>query len=116
FILISFVIPILSMLHRSAHNPAFAENMPQLTAWFASNPEQYEPDETAYTALVSDLKAAASARTTGVVGTRVNYEVSGSRSLFTAAGRKADELTAPFADSLPALNRAWADPQLWSAM
>src|SRR5690606_24265057 len=57
FILISFVIPILSMLHRSAHNPAFAENMPQLTAWFASNPEQYEPDETAYTALVSDLKA-----------------------------------------------------------
>lgn len=116
FILVSFVIPILSMLHRSAYNSAFADNMPQLTAWFASNPEQHEPDETAYTALVTDLKAAADARTTGVIGTRVNYEVSGSRSLFTAAGRKADDLKPPFAESLPALNRTWADPQLWSAM
>ncbi len=116
FVFISFVVPIAMMLHRSAHNSAFAENMPQLTAWFAANPEVRQPDETAYAALVADLQLAATARTAGVVGTRVNYEVSGSRSLFTSAGRKVGELEPPFAESLPALNRSWASPQLWSAM
>ncbi len=116
FVFISFVVPIAMMLHRSAHNSAFAENMPQLTAWFAANPEVRQPDETAYAALVADLQLAATAHTAGVVGTRVNYEVSGSRSLFTSAGRKVGELEPPFAESLPALNRSWASPQLWSAM
>jgi len=116
FVLVSFALPIATMLHRSVYNSAFADHMPELTAWFAANPDQREPNEAAFAALVSDLRTSSEARTTGVVGTRVNYEISGSRSLFTSAGRKVSDLKPPYAESLPAINRGWADPRLWSTM
>lgn len=116
FVFVSFVVPIGQMLHRSVHNAAFAANMPEITRWFAQNPPGTEPDETAYAALVTDLVAAAEARTIGVVGTRINYELSGTRSLFTAAGRRVGRLEAPFSESLPALGGTWASEELWVAM
>ncbi|MFA5538087.1 MAG: ABC transporter permease [Gemmobacter sp.] len=116
FVFFSFVMPIGQMLHRSMHNPAFSDNMPAITGWFQENPPGTEPDEAAFAALVSDLVDTAAARTIGVVGTRVNYEMSGTRSLFTAAGRQAARLEAPFAESLPAVNATWASDELWAAM
>src|SRR5690606_5860355 len=92
FVFVTFVIPIGQMLHRSVHNPAFADNMPQISAWFRDHPIGTAPDEAAYAILVGDLASAAEARTIGVVGTRVNYELSGTRSLFTSAGRRVDRL------------------------
>ena len=116
FIFVSFVIPIGQMLHRSVHNPAFAANMPQVSQWFRDNPVGTAPDEPAYAALVADLRSAAEARTIGVVGTRVNYELSGTRSLFTSAGRRVARLEAPYSETLPELDATWARPELWSAM
>lgn len=116
FVFVSFVLPIGQMLHRSIHNPAFADNMPQITAWFQNNPAGTEPDEAAYAALAADLTASAKARTIGTAGTRVNYELSGSRSLFTAAGRRAGSLEPPYSTSLPEFNQAWASEELWAAM
>lgn len=116
FVFITFVVPIGQMLHRSIHNAAFSANMPQISAWFAENPRGTPPDEFAYSALVADLVGAAEARTIGVAGTRVNYELSGMRSLFTSAGRRVASLEPPFSESLPALNSAWASEELWSAM
>lgn len=116
FVFLSFIVPIGQMLYRSVHNDAFSANMPQLTAWFAANPAGTEPDEAAYAALAADLASAAQARTIGVVGTRVNYEMSGTRSLFTSAGRRADDLATPFAQSVPAMNAGWASPELWATM
>ncbi len=116
FVLITFIIPIGQMLHRSVHNPVFADNMPAVNAWFRANPPGTQPDEAAFAALVSDLVGAAEARTIGAVGTRVNYEMQGTRSLFTAAGRRAGNLEAPFRDGLIELDRKWGDPELWSTM
>lgn len=116
FVFVSFVVPIGQMLHRSIYNPAFADNMPEITAWFQVNPPGTEPDEVAYAALAADLAASAKARTIGTAGTRVNYELSGSRSLFTAAGRRAASLEPPFSKSLPELHEAWASEELWVAM
>src|SRR5690606_33959637 len=116
FVFVTFVIPIGQMLHRSVHNPAFADNMPQISAWFRDHPIGTAPDEAAYAILVGDLASAAEARTIGVVGTRVNYELSGTRSLFTSAGRRVDRLEPPYSTSLPELDESWASPELWSAM
>lgn len=116
FVFVSFVVPIGQMLHRSVYNPAFADNMPEISAWFSANAPGTAPDEAAFTALTADIVSAAKNRTIGVVGTRVNYELSGTRSLFTAAGRQAGKLTPPFAESLPALNATWADQELWTVM
>ena len=116
FVFLSFVVPIGQMLHRSIHNAAFADNMPEITAWFRANPPGTERDEAAYAALAADLAAAAKARTIGTAGTRVNYELSGTRSLFSSAGRRAASLEAPFSESLPELNAVWASDELWAAM
>src|SRR5690606_8076988 len=62
------------------------------------------------------LADSVAARSIGIVGTRVNYEYSGARSLFTSTGRKIAGLEPPFSESLPAADRKWADPELWAAM
>lgn len=115
FVFISFIVPIGQMLLRSVHNPVFSDNMPGISAWLRDNPTS-APDETAYSLLVSDIAASAKARTIGIVGTRVNYELSGARSLFTSTGRRASQLEAPFSESLPAVNPIWASDALWSSM
>ncbi|MFN3259347.1 MAG: ABC transporter permease [Pikeienuella sp.] len=115
FVVLTFVAPIGQMLYRSVANDGFSANMPNLVRWFAENPET-EPDESAYAALAADLALAAEARTIGVVGTRINYDVSGTRSLFTSAGRRAGRLEAPYREALLELDEEWGSPALWSAM
>ncbi|MFC3630654.1 ABC transporter permease [Paracoccus angustae] len=117
FILITFVVPIGQMLQRSFYNDGFSANMPQLSQWFADNPRGTEPDDAAWTALAADLQASAEARTIGVVGTRINYDVPGTRSLFTSTGRQVRRgLEPPYRDALLEINEDWGDPVLWSAM
>ncbi|GGH57756.1 ABC transporter permease subunit [Frigidibacter albus] len=116
FIVITFVVPIGQLLFRSIHNDGFSANMPQISAWFDETKAGDAPDEAAYAALVADIAAAAEARTIGVVGTRVNYELSGTRSLFTSAGRNAEDLEPPYREALLDLNAKWGDPQLWGVM
>lgn len=116
FVLVSFVFPMGQMLLRSVHNPSFPDNMPQITAWFKANPSDTAPDEAAFAALAEDLRASVAERSIGIVGTRVNYEMAGTRSLFTSTGRKMSTLEPPFSESLPAIDSKWGDLELWAAM
>lgn len=117
FVLLTFVLPIGQMLKRSMYNDGFSANMPRLSAWFADHPRGAGPDDAAWAALAADLQSAAQAKTIGVVGTRINYDVPGTRSLFTSGGRKAKKgLEPPYRDAVLALDAAWGDPRLWSAM
>ncbi len=116
FILVSFVFPIAQMLYRSVYNPAFSGNMPQLVQWFESNPQGSEIDETAYAALVDDLKQAKIDKTAGIIGTRVNYDLPGSRSLFTKTARKAKKLEPPFKAAVLEVDKKWDNPRLWQVM
>lgn len=114
FVLLTFVVPIGQMLSRSVVDEKFSENMPALGAWFAAN--SGAPDEAAYAALAADLKAASENRSAGNVGTRINYELPGTRSMFTGAARRADDLAPPFTEAILALDPEWARPDLWAAM
>ena len=117
FILITFVVPIGQMLQRSFYNDGFSANMPQISTWFAENPRGTEPDEAAWAALAQDLQASAEERSIGVVGTRINYDVPGTRSLFTSTGRKVRKgIEPPYRDNLLEMDEDWADPTLWAAM
>lgn len=125
FVLLTFVAPIGQMLWRSVDNDSFSANMPALTAWFEANeaimpgegPDSDGlPGEDAFTALASDLAGARENRTAGVVGTRVNYDLSGSRSLFTKSARRASKLEAPFKAALLDVDEDWGDPELWGVM
>ena len=117
FILITFILPIRQMLYRSIHNDGFSANMPQLSAWFAEHPAGTDPDEGAFAALATDLQTSAEGKTLGLVGTRINYALPGTRSLFTATGRKMrGGLEPPYQQALLALDPKWGDPQLWAVM
>jgi putative spermidine/putrescine transport system permease protein len=116
FIVITFVFPIGQMLFRSIHNDSFSANMPNLVAWFADTEPGTEPDETAFAALAADLKLLNENRSAGEVGTRVNYELSGSRSLFTGGARASRNFEPPYKQAVLDDDEDWADPQLWQVM
>ncbi len=116
FVLITFIVPIGQLLKRSVYNPAFSDNMPNIVAWFAENPPGTEPDEEAFAALVADLRLARENKTIGIVGTRINYDLPGSRSLFTKSARKAKRLEPPYREALLEVDEDWGDPMLWQVM
>jgi putative spermidine/putrescine transport system permease protein len=116
FVLVSFILPIGQMLHRSIYHDGFSGNAPGVVAWFAANPQGTPPDEAAFAALAEDLRAMQASRTAGEAGTRINYILPESRSLFTRSARVADDLTPPFKDALLALDPKWGEPVVWEAM
>lgn len=116
FVLLTFVIPIGTMLKRSVYHDGFSSAAPALAAWFDANPQGAEIDETAYAALASDLVTMKANKTAGSAGTRVNYNLSGAISLFKAASRNAEQLEPPFKEAILAVNPDWANPLLWTAM
>jgi len=116
FVVVTFILPIGQMLHRSIYHDGFSAAAPALTAWFAANPGDVAPDEPAFAALAADLAAMKANKTAGEAGTRINYVVGGTRSLFTATARKADKLQPPYRDALLALDAKWGDPVIWQAM
>ncbi len=116
FVVITFVIPIGQMLHRSVYHDGFSANAPEVAAWFASTPDGTPPDEAAYAALARDFVAMKANKTAGEAGTRVNYTLPETRSLFTKTARSADKLAAPFRDAFLAVDPKWGDPLVWEAM
>ena len=118
FILITFVWPIAEMLQRSAFNDDFSANMPALSQWFADNPEVVgvPESEEAFAALHADLLQARENRTQGQIGTRINYDLSGSRSLFTSSARKVRRIEPPFRAAFLDMDRRWSNPELWGVM
>ena len=127
FIIVSFIFPIGQMLYKSVKNTGFTISkdfgtgvstpiMTNLAQWFEENPQGTDPDETAYAALAADLLVLRELKAPGQAGTRINYELSGSRSMFTKAARKAKKLEPPFKEAIIDLDEDWADPSLWQAM
>jgi putative spermidine/putrescine transport system permease protein len=116
FVLFSFVLPIGQMLHRSVHHDGFSSNAPGVSAWFAANPPGAPPDEAAFAALAEDFRAMQANRTAGEAGTRINYVLPESRSLFTKTARGADALAPPFREAFLAVDPRWGEPAVWQAM
>jgi putative spermidine/putrescine transport system permease protein len=116
FILLTFLVPIGYMLKRSFDNDGFSRSSPNLTAWFNANPDGAEISEEAYAALVADLAQMQKDKTPGQAGTRINYTVPATISLFKSAARKAADLKPPFKEAMIALDPQWGQPKIWSAM
>jgi putative spermidine/putrescine transport system permease protein len=127
FIVVSFIFPIGQMLYKSVNNTGFTISkdfgtgvstpiMTNLAEWFEENPQGTEPTEEAYAALAADLVVLRELKAPGQAGTRINYELSGSRSMFTKAARRAQKLEPPFKEALVELDEDWANPSLWQAM
>lgn len=118
FVFLTFLVPIGYMLKRSVEHDGFAASAPALDAWFAENAgfDPANPPEEAFAALVQDLARMQTDRTTGIAGTRINYTVPGTISLFKKGAREAAALAPPYREALLAVDPQWGKPALWRAM
>ncbi len=118
FVLVTFLVPIGYMLKRSVEHDGFAVAAPALDVWFTENSgfDPANPPEEAYAALAQDLARMQTEKTTGLAGTRINYTVPGTVSLFKKGAREAKDLVPPYKEALIALDPDWAKPALWRGM
>ncbi len=117
FILVIFVLPILSLLYFSVDDPKLPRILPRTAVAVADWDGSQLPDENAYEALVTDIRVAFKAKTAAVIGMRLNYEISGFRSMVMRTGRKVNRIEGPpFKDALIALEKRWGDVTYWRAI
>ena len=124
FLLITFAIPIVAMLLRSFENPELGEVLPQTSArMLAWDGESFPPNEALQT-FAREIVGAKQDKTMGKAAKRLNYQISGFRSLMfkTAtqlerAVKKEGEETV-FADAsmlerLMGLDTRWGERHYW---
>ena len=122
FVLITFLFPIGSMLFRSVENNIVVEILPEtvaaLATWDGKSGEL--PNESVYAAFAGDIQRAAKNKSHTRVGLRLNYEKSGSASLFKKTARKAKkwdlEVDAPFKEKLIAVHKSWGEVEIWQTL
>ncbi|AOM01793.1 MULTISPECIES: ABC transporter permease [Cobetia] len=113
FIGLAFVMPIFDMLSRSVDNPEVSTYLPRTSQALVDWDGEGLPDEATYAALADDLAAGLKARNLGRVASRLNYEMSGMRSLFMKSARKAARMEAPYKAALIEADEDWQDPDIW---
>ena len=120
FLVISFVIPIGQMLFSSVHNDKVSAVVPTFAEAIIQWDGEGLPSEETFEIFVKDLAKAKKVRevgrTVGNMATRINYEMPGSRSLFTSTARKAKKIEAPYKENLIKVNKKWANPAIWLTM
>ena len=117
FILVIFVLPILSLLYFSVDDPKLPRILPRTAVAVADWDGSQLPDENAYEALVTDIRVAFKAKTAAAIAMRLNYEFSGFRSMVMRTGRKVNRIEGPpFKDALIALEKRWGDVTYWRAI
>ena len=118
FVLLTFIVPIASMLFRSVENDIVSNTLPntvqELGRWDASTSEL--PPEPVFEAMFFDMFIAAEAKRHTRLGTRLNYEQTGISSLFRQTGRKLDDIGKVTKKPLEAFDSAWKDGETWYAI
>ncbi|CDM25064.1 ABC transporter permease [Castellaniella defragrans] len=119
FLLAIFVIPIAALLTRAADNPEVIDTLPHtlqaLTRWDGRS----QPPDAAFAALAQDLAHAKNSPAAGELARRLNYEISGYRSLIFKTLRRMPLDAADAADAraqLTTLDKRWADPAYWAVI
>ena len=92
FVVVTFIIPIFSMLFRSVENDIVPVTLPgvvtELADWDSSTGDA--PSEEVFRNLYIDLFKASEAKQHTRLGTRLNYEQTGLSALFRPTGRSVD--------------------------
>jgi len=115
FILVTFLAPIGMMLFRAVDNPVLMEQIPRTVAYLRSEWDgQSVPDEELFGILAEEMIAQYKVREIAKVGTRLNYEEGGLRSLITKTARNISRRgEPPWKDTFIAIDERWGDPRTW---
>ncbi|MEM7717822.1 MAG: ABC transporter permease [Pseudomonadota bacterium] len=116
FVLITFIVPIGSMLFRSVENDIVQNTLPDTIRMLIARDETGVPDEDVFTALYIDLFIAEEQQLHTRLGSRLNYEQTGASSMFRRTGRAVGRFdTDTYTDAITDANAAWEEPAHWVA-
>lgn len=117
FILVTFVIPLGSMVVQSVHDPEVADVLPNTIDLLADWDGSMLPSEQIFNSMALELALSRESRTTGKVATRVNRIASGTRSVFGKTARKLKETQSDdFRSTMIEIDDRWGDIELWMAI
>jgi len=117
FLLATFIVPIGAMLSRAVFDSEVAAIMPHVTAELARWDGRQLPPDAAYAALIEDVRAAREAGTLASAATRLNYDISGFRSLLFSTGlRIGGDVTGSPREILAAIDPKWNDRETWAVI
>ncbi len=122
FVVVTFVLPITTILARSIDNRIVPNTLPKTAAalqnWDEGNGQL--PPEAVYKAFIDDMKTAVKQRTHTKLGRRLNYEQPGMSSVFRSSGRKIKRLKSgqvtSFREELIKINKTWGDIETWQTI
>jgi putative spermidine/putrescine transport system permease protein len=115
FILVTFAAPVVLLLTRAVYDPSIANTLPGTIAALQQWDGSELPDESAFAALVQDLKKVKEDNTAAFVGKRLNYEIPGVRSKIISSTNKASSIAeAPFKEQLIAVDKMWGERLIWA--
>jgi putative spermidine/putrescine transport system permease protein len=117
FILLSFLVPIGRMLTNAMWDPDIRDNMPTTVVALRDWDGLTLPDENTFAALAADFKAAHKAKTSALIGKRLNYEIPTLKSKVTVTARKLEKMEqGPWKEAVIALDPVWSDVKTWAAI
>ncbi|MGQ3290728.1 MAG: ABC transporter permease [Shinella sp.] len=124
YIIVTFMLPIGMMLYKAVENVELLRSMPQtvsaLSRWTPQEPGELPPD-IVFTTFLQEISAAPR-NLVGEAARRLNYEVSGYRTLLTSTIRKLRVLPDDLAEEgvargfLAGIDKRWEEPAYWHAM
>ncbi len=116
FIIITFVIPILSMLLRSVDDKQINTVFPKTFKIYEQWDQKELPTEEMYATLFNEVMTA-DKRQIGKASTRMNYSKSGWKSLIKKSKRKFKKIKeGPYKEKMIAIDKRWANMEFWQAM
>ena len=116
FIIITFVIPILSMLLRSVDDKQINTVFPKTFKIYEQWDQKELPTEEMYATLFNEVMTA-DKRQIGKASTRMNYSQSGWKSLIKKSKRKFKKIKeGPYKEKMIAIDKRWAKMEFWQAM
>ncbi len=116
FIIITFVIPILSMLLRSVDDKQINTVFPKTFIIYEQWDQKELPSEEMYATLFNEVMTA-DKRQIGKASTRMNYSKSGWKSLIKKSKRKFKKIKeGPYKEKMIAIDKRWGKMEFWQAM
>jgi putative spermidine/putrescine transport system permease protein len=119
FLLTTFITPIVLLLYRAVDNPELLEVMPRTVEAIGRWDGSDLPGEAVFAALAADLRQARKDRSVGKAGKRLNYDITGFRSLLLKTARKVSKITAPpqsYRDAVMAIDSRWGKLRYWATV
>lgn len=117
FLAVTFVVPIARTLFLSVENPELQDMMPDLAAALQAWDGDGMPPDSLVRTFAADVLTAHENRTLARVGKRLNFSISGFRSLLLKTARRMPPQDSPdLLAELTALDKRWGERRYWTAL